>query len=217
MKLKKPLLAALGLVLCLGLTNVRADEKADDRVNLLDGKDLTKNFTTKGNWILHKDGVVELKPRPGEKGWERYGSYLWAKGEYKDFEADFEYKVASGGNSGFYFHVGKPESPVATGVEVQIYASHGKKPGEKLTDHDSGGIIPGIPPTANPSKPAGEWNRMQVTCKGKMLTVRLNDVVVNKISLDNDKIKSRPKTGAIGFQDHGLPLSLRNIHIRELK
>ena len=27
----------------------------------------------------------------------------------------------------------------------------------------------------------------------------------------------RPKTGSIGFQDHGLPISLRNIRIKELK
>ena len=30
-----------------------------------------------------------------------------------DFEAEFEYKVEKGGNSGFYFHVGDKKSPVA--------------------------------------------------------------------------------------------------------
>ena len=208
-------LCAIGL-LALGGAGGLAQGK-DGWVDLLKGKDLQAHWTTTGNWMLGDDGVVELKPRPGETGWQRYDAYLWAKGEYADFEADFEYKVAKGGNSGFYLHVGKRESPVATGIEVQIYDSGSKPSGAKLTDHDSGGIIPGIPPTKNTAKPAGEWNRMQVTSKGNKLTVRLNGEVVNEVELDNEKIKSRPRTGAIGFQDHGLPLWLKNIRIRELK
>src|SRR5262249_42871300 len=97
-------------------------------VNLLAGGDLTKNWTTKGNWKLGTDGVVTLTPRPGESGWQRYDAYLWSQKQYKDFEANFDYKVAKGGNSGFYFHVGDLKSPVAKGIEVQIYDSYGKDP-----------------------------------------------------------------------------------------
>jgi hypothetical protein len=186
-------------------------------VNLLAGKDLSEHWTTKGNWKLGSDGVVALEPRPGEKGWQRYDAYLWAKQQYRDFEADFEYKVAKGGNSGFYFHVGDLKDPVARGIEVQIYDSGSKPKDAKLTDHDSGGIIPGIPPTKNTAKPAGEWNRMQVKVQGNRVTVMLNGEVVNDVPLDHAKIKDRPPTGYIGFQDHGLPLWLRNIRVRELK
>jgi 3-keto-disaccharide hydrolase len=206
-------LLALAVVLLAG--GARADDK-DGWTNLLEG-DLARHWTTKGNWSLDKDGVVKLEPRPGEKGWQRYDAYLWAKNQYADFEVDFEYKVAKGGNSGFYFHVGKVESPVATGIEVQIYDSGGKAPGAKLTDHDSGGVIPGVPPTRNTAKPAGEWNRFQITSKGSKVTIRLNGEVVNEVDLDSAKLKDRPKTGALGFQDHGLPLWLRNIRVRELK
>ena len=185
-------------------------------VNLLEGKDLTKNFTTKGNWILGTDGVVALEPRPGEKGWQRYDAYLWAKNQYKDFECEFEYKVLKGGNSGFYFHVGDLKSPVAKGIEVQIYDSGSKAKDAKLSDHDSGGIIPGIPPTKNAAKPAGEWNKMLVTVKGNNVKVELNGVLVNDVPLDYKTIKDRPATGYIGFQDHGLPMWLRNIKVREL-
>ncbi|MCC6418600.1 MAG: DUF1080 domain-containing protein [Gemmataceae bacterium] len=185
-------------------------------VDLLKGGDLKQNWTTTGNWKLGKGDVVALEPRPGEKGWQRYDAYLWLNKPYRDFEADFEYKVAKGGNSGFYFHVGDKKSPVATGIEVQLYDSASKKPGAKLNDHDSGGIIPGLPPTKNAAKPAGEWNRMQVTSKGNAVTVKLNGEVVNEVRLDNPRLKNRPPTGYIGFQDHGLPLWLRNIRIREL-
>jgi hypothetical protein len=200
-----------GLFLAASLGRAAAEDGED-----LLGKDLTKNWTTTGNWILGEDGVVTLKPRPGESGWTRYDAYLWLKGEYQDFEIDFEYKVEKKGNSGFYFHVGDVKDPVATGIEVQIYDSHGKAANAKLTDHDSGGIIPGLPPTKNTAKPAGEWNRFVITVKGDKATVQLNGETVNEVDLKSDKLKNRPAKGAIGFQDHGLPLSLRNIRIKKL-
>jgi hypothetical protein len=180
----------------------------------LKGGDLKEHLFTTGNWKLDKDGVVALVPRPGEKGWTRYDAYLWLKKKYKDFEADFEYKVEKNGNSGFYFHVSDLKEPVKHGIEVQIYDSYGRK--GKLNDHDSGGIIPGVPPTKRAAKPAGEWNRMQVTCKGKTVTVILNGEKVNEVQLDQGALKTREPSGYVGFQDHGLPLWLRNIKIREL-
>jgi 3-keto-disaccharide hydrolase len=202
------------LLLAIGFAEGRGQKQAAG-VDLLKGGDLTQNWTTTGNWKLDKEGVVALVPRKGESGWTRYSAYLWLKNKkYKDFEADFEYKVAKGGNSGFYFHVGDMKDPVAKGIEVQIYDSYGKT--GKFSDHDSGGIIPGFPPTKRAAKPAGEWNRMQVTCKGNKVTVLLNGETVNEVSLDSKQLKSRPPTGYIGFQDHGLPLWLRKIHIREL-
>jgi uncharacterized protein (DUF427 family) len=74
-----------------------------------------------------------------------------------------------------------------------------------------------VPPAKNTAKPAGEWNRMQVSVKGNKVTVRLNGEVVNEVSLDQGALKTRPPTGYIGFQDHGLPLWLRNIRVREFK
>ena len=56
---------------------------------IYDGKDLSKIKTT-GNWKIQKDGSLYLEPRPGEKGWTRYGSYLWLKEDYADFVFDFE-------------------------------------------------------------------------------------------------------------------------------
>ena len=197
------------------IVQVNAGEKSA-WVNLLEGKDLDKHCFTKGSWVLESDGVVALKPRKGESGWQRYDAYLWAKNQYKDFECEFEYKLEKGGNSGFYFHVGDLKSPVAKGIEVQIYDSGDKKKGAKLTDHDSGGIIPGIPPTKNASKKFGEWNKMRVTVKGNNVKVELNGEVVNDVPLDSKSIKDRPSTGYIGFQDHGLPMWLRDIKVRAL-
>ncbi len=185
-------------------------------IDLLEGNDLSKHWTTTGNWTIDSDGVVKLTPRPGEKGWSRFDAYLWLKKEYQDFEIQFEYKVEKGGNSGFYFRVADRASPVAKGIEVQIYDSGSKPADAKLTDHDSGGIIPGIPPTKNAAKPAGQWNHFHIIHKGDKLTVKLNGELVNEIDISQTRLKDRPAKGFIGFQDHALPLWLRNIRIREL-
>jgi hypothetical protein len=213
------MLSVAAFVALLGLNSPRTEAAEPDKdgwVTLLKGTDFSENWTTKGNWKPGTDEDVQLEPRPGESGWQRYDAYLWSKEQYKDFEIDIEFKVAKGSNSGFYFHVGDLKEPVATGVEVQIYDSHSKGPDGALNDHDCGGIIPGVPPTKNAAKPPGEWNRFLITSQGDKVIVKLNGEAVNEVDLSKGALGSRPKSGYIGFQDHGLPLSVRNIRIRKL-
>ncbi|HEX6985211.1 MAG TPA: DUF1080 domain-containing protein [Planctomycetaceae bacterium] len=199
----------------LSPTTSSGDDSSEGWTDLLAGG-LAKHWTTAGNWSMNDDGVVTLVPRPGETGWQRYDAYLWSKETYDDFEIDFEYRVEEKGNSGFYFNVGDKSDPVAKGIEVQIYDAPAEADA-KLTDHDSGGVIPGVPPTAAAAKPAGEWNRFRITVRGDTLTVRLNDRTVNEVELKkHPRLKERPDRGFIGFQDHGLPLALRNIRVRRL-
>lgn len=208
---------ALGVFVTLALVG---SAPAQEWTTLLGpGMKLEDHWVTKGNWQFDpKDGVVHLVPRKGEVDWKRYNMYLWSKKrDYTDFEIQFEYKTELKGNSGFYFHVGDVDTPVSNGTEVQIYDSASRAPGSKLNDHDSGGIIPGIPPTKNAARPTGEWNKFHITVKGKMLKVVLNDEVVNEVPLGQGRLVGRPTTGAIGFQDHGLPVWFRDIKIRELK
>ncbi len=213
------LLTAIVVTATISSSFIQAEDKLEEGwVDLSPKKELAPHWTTTGNWVIDDEGAVTLTPRKGESGWQRYDAYLWlADGEFQDFEIQFDYKVQKGGNSGFYFHAGDKKEPVSTGIEVQIYDSGSKPKDAKLTDHDSGGIIPGLPPTKNTAKPAGEWNRFHITVKSGHLTVKLNDEVVNELDLGaNAQLKTRPKTGYIGFQDHGLPLSLKNLKIRKL-
>ena len=209
------LVAGVIIAATLSTADCRGGDDQEGWTDLLAGNDLTQHWTTKGNWKIGNDGVVTLQPRPGEQGWARFDAYLWSKRTYDNFEIDFEYQVEKGGNSGFYFNVGDKGSPVEKGIEVQIFDAP-DKPDAKLTDHDSGGIIPGIPPTKAAAKSAGEWNRFRITVQGDKVTVKLNDQVVNEVDL-SQRLQDRPKSGSIGFQDHALPLKLRKIRARELK
>lgn len=176
---------------------------------------LDEHWTTTGNWSL-ADGVATLTPREGEEGWWRWSSYLWSKHVYGDFDIQFEYKLNHGGNSGFYLRVGDVDDPVNQGVEVQLYATDPDKSRETLSDHDAGGIIPGLKPHRNASKPAGEWNQMTVSHFDNKIVVTLNGQTVNAHDLaPGGQLSKRPRVGQIGFQDHALPISLRNIRVRQ--
>ena len=183
-------------------------------VTLYNGKDLT-GWQTTGNWLPQKDGSLLIKPRKGEKGWQRYSAYLWSKKKYKDFVLHVEYKYPPKGNSGVHFRVGDLKNPVNTGIEAQVLDSYGKK---KMGHHDHGGIIRTVGASKNMSKKAGEWNTMILTCKGYHLKVQLNGEQIVDIHLDKTPMKDRPLEGYIGLQDHGEPnnLHFRNIKIKEL-
>ena len=173
-------------------------------------------WSTTGNWLVEKDGVLAIRPRKGEKGWQRYGAYLWSERQYADFILDLEYAYPEGGNSGVYFRVADRANPVNTGIEAQILDSS-KKEGA-MTPHDHGGIISTVGASRNMSRKPGEWNRMIVTVRGPHLTVDLNGANIVDTQLDESAVKDRPAQGYIGLQDHGEPndLRFRRIWLKEL-
>ena len=179
---------------------------------LFNGKDLA-GWTTKGNWFVKEGGILRIEPRPGETGWKRFDAYLWSEKPYGDFALDLEFKIPPKGNSGVFVRVKDRADPVATGIEVQISDVHGKK---KVGAHDCGGVIGTVGPTKNMARPAGQWNRMVVTCQGKRLKVDLNGEQVVDVDLSETGRKDRPMKGYLGLQDHGLPLEFRNIRIKTL-
>lgn len=184
-------------------------------VTIFDGKDLSK-IKTEGNWKIQKDGSLYLEPRPGEKGWSRYGSYLWLKDDYQDFVVDFEFKHPKGGNSGLYFRIYDESDASAHGFEVQILDCFGK---EKLGQHDLGGVIQTAGPLVNASKKPGEWNRMIVTLKAGKLTVLLNGQKVQDgldLAAKKPEGKKLADKGKIAIQDHGQPFWVRNIKVKKL-
>ena len=73
----------LFLTVFLGLPSL-AFSAEKEWIKLYNGRDLT-GWQTTGNWLPQKDGSLLIQPRPGEKGWQRYGAYLWTSKMYKDF------------------------------------------------------------------------------------------------------------------------------------
>lgn len=213
MKTLKPILLIFAVL--FAITSAHGEEqseKEDGFKPMFDGETLD-GWKTTGNWVVQNDGVVTLIPRPGETGWQRFDAYLMTKRKYKDFILDLEFKIEKEGNSGVFLRVKDPLNPVETGMEVQILDTHGKEdPGH----HDCGGVIRTAAPSKNMAKPASEWNRYIITCKGHHLKVVLNGEKIIDLQLDKSAMKDRPLEGHIGFQDEAKRVWYRNVKIKEL-
>ncbi|MCL6519477.1 MAG: DUF1080 domain-containing protein [Armatimonadetes bacterium] len=189
---------------------------------LFDGKTL-KGWKATGDpkgWTVENGTIVNLA-----KG----GGYLASEKTYGNFQLELEFKLEKGVNSGVFFRWANLSDPVQTGIEIQLLDSYGVQNPSK---HDCGAIYDCLEPKKNACKPAGEWNNLLLTCKNNMILVDLNGERIIVMNLDkwttphknpdgtknkfNTAYKDMPRSGHIGFQDHGGKIWFRNIRIREL-
>ena len=182
-----------------------------DPVKLFNGTDLEgwelAESTASSGWKA-VDGVLVNDPvqKTGEKH-IAYGN-LRTKATFEDFNLKLEVNVPKGSNSGVYLR----------GIyEVQVMDSYGKE----LDSHNMGGLYSRITPSEAAEKPAGEWQKMDITLYKRYLTVKLN----GKTIIDNQPVKGitggaltsdQFSPGPILLQgDHG-KVSYRNIILRPI-
>jgi hypothetical protein len=205
-------------VLCSGCllftlpTVARASERNDQGfVPLFNGRDLS-GWQTTGNWSFGTDGVVTLKPTYRRlRLFPDYKSFLWTETTYDDFVLDLEFKVAENGNSGVFLR----SSSSRNYIQAQIRDSHGKQ--EPLAHDDCGAVVDVAAPSKNMAKPAGEWNRMIITCHGDRMQVELNGEQIINLDLSESQRTRSARSGRIGFENKNSPIAFRNVRIKELK
>jgi hypothetical protein len=133
------------------------------------------------------------------------GANLVTDQKFDDFKLQLEFRVPKGENSGVYLR-GR--------YELQIDDAAGLAP----SSHHLGGVYGFIAPSENVAKAAGEWQTMEITLVGRMLTLTLNGtaVICNReipgiTGGALDSAESEP--GPLLLQgDHG-PVEFRNIVI----
>ncbi len=199
-----------------------AEEKAQGWQLLFNGRDLT-------GWTCNNGKPIATKVEDGCLVPYKAGGYLIVhEKQFGDFKLKCDVKMGDAQcNSGVFFRVGDPKNPVYTGLEVQVEAGTG------TGMHDFGSIYDLVPPTKNSSKGPGEWNTVEITCKGPLVSVAVNGQQVARMNCDefSEKglrpdgskhkfgvaIKDLPRKGNIGFQDHGHPCWYKNVKVLELK
>ncbi len=193
------------------------------RIVLFDGRDTSRWQHTNGNpvkWDV-KDGVMTIKPHV--KG----GGSIQTKENFSDFRMHIEFNMPKlpdnvrgqgRGNSGVY---------IQKRYEVQILDSYGQEP---QANHCAG-IYKRKKPDVNACKKPGEWQSYDIVfhaarydgdqkVKNARITVLHNGIRVH----DNYEIPGKtgagkpegPEPGPILLQDHGNPVSFRNIWIQPL-
>ena len=184
--------------------------KYGEPIKLFNGKNLDgwelinpehKNGFRASNGELLNDPVQE------EGHHVRYGN-LRTKDVFEDFNLSLEVNVPSGNNSGIYLR----------GMyEIQVFDSYGKE----LDSHNMGAVYSRITPSAAAEKPAGEWQKVDITLCDRHINVVLN----GKTIINNQPVYGPTggaiiadvfKPGPIYLQgDHG-KVSYRNIVLKPI-
>ena len=206
----------------------------DEAVVLFDGSNTDHWEFREGAWVVEPDGTLscrmeEVKQKNGTTRMKGMG-YAWTKKEYDNFELTLSYKLSKGCNSGVFFRT-DPNNPVQAGFEIQLLddegfqASKGKKDPKNL----NGAFYDCHAAVAKPARPVGQWNQLKITCEGPNLKVAINGVLVNDVNIDDwdtpnmnpdgtankfkTALKELPRTGRIGFQNHGQVVWFKDVAI----
>jgi hypothetical protein len=219
-----------------------AQEKAAGWQLLFDGKTSagwrsvrSSGFPSNG-WEI-KDGLLSVTERGGEEGGNA-GDIITIR-KYANFELSVDFRITPGANSGILYFVdldlpaGHEGRGSNIGFEYQILddALHPDAKKGKDGDRTLASLYDMIPAAANkPVKPVGQWNTARVVVRGIHGEHWINSVKVVEYDrftpkfrsiVANSKFDVYPNFGAandgyIVLQDHGFPVSFRNIKIREL-
>nr|WP_321415100.1 DUF1080 domain-containing protein [uncultured Allomuricauda sp.] len=183
-------------------------------------------------WTL-EDGAMVLYPL--EKRPEGANYNLVTDDEFTDFVLTMDWKIAEGGNSGFFWGVKEGKEygqPFVTGPEIQVLDDERHPDAKNGEDRLAGSLYDIVPPSEKVVKPAGEWNSVELMINHKTNEghVILNGTKIVEFPLEGpewDKLIANSKfadwedfaafkTGKIGLQDHGNVVAFRNIKIKEL-
>lgn len=196
----------LALVLAFVIPTTLAHAAPKD---LFNGRDLGGWVVMHGGeWLVQDGAIIGRNGTNWTTNPEKSGSWLRTEKEYTDFVLELEFAINAKGNAGIFLRSGLEKNPAFTGHEMQILDDHGNEPKKYTT----GALYDVVAASKNMSKPANEWNKVRVTCKGKRIQINLNgeDIV--------DYQTDRLTRGYLGLQNHDAHavVKFRNIRITEL-
>jgi hypothetical protein len=219
------------LALLLVSPQVRADAE-EGFVSMFNGKDLTGWEGETEFWSV-RDGAITGESTP-EKPCDHQSFLIWRGGEPADFDLRLSYRLPTG-NSGIQFRsqprsvrdVAGYQADMAVGSDWTgaIYEVDGRagfvlRGQQCVADKDGKKTVTplGDPKELQKVVKDGDWNDYEIIARGPEITIKINGVVMSKLT-DLDA-KRAARRGAIAFQLHpGPPMTVqfKNIRIKEFK
>jgi alpha-3'-ketoglucosidase len=193
----------------------------------------TTAFPSKGWEIV--DGTLHcIGSGAGEAGGAGGGDIIYDK-KFSNFELSLEWKISEGGNSGIFILAQEiPDTAIYKSAPEMQILDNDKHPDALLGkdgNRKAGSLYDLLPANPQNTKPAGEWNQVDIICyQGTVVFKQNGENVVEfhlwtddwKNMVANSKFKNWPmfvnpaKEGYIGLQDHGNDVWFRNIKIKEM-
>ena len=162
---------------------------------------------------------------------------IWSKKSFDNFILDLEFKTAPGTNSGVIVYCSDLGNWIPNSVEIQIADDYSDKWAKMPTTWQCAAAFGHLAAKQQRVvKKPGEWNRMTITCKDKMITVALNEKVVTEMDMSlwtsakknpdgsdippwlSKPLAEVPTQGHVGLQGKhaGAPIYFRNVKVKEL-
>ena len=193
--------------------NERKAEESDT-VTLFNGKDLSNwTFFLRDNSVdpttvfTVEDGIISIKGDP-------FG-YMRTKEKYSDYILHVEWRwPVEPTNSGVFIHGQEPDAIWLKCIECQLM--HGNAgdlvcmSGADIKERTDKSTIVVRKMSESSEKPVGEWNTMEVTCRGNTIEVVVNGVLQNKAT------ESNISSGSICLQSEGKEIHFRNVYLTKL-
>lgn len=210
--------AALALT-CSAIDSLRAADgpvaaKPQAPSPLFNGRDLSGwekvGRKAAADWLV-EDGCIVC----------RGAGHTWLRTQrsFGDFNLRLEYQLSAGANSGVYVRVPADgnhhrvdSAAPPAGFEVQILDDCSPKYAG-LKDYQFSASIYDIA-GANPrnTKPAGQWNLLEIDCRGGCVRVFHNGVCVAQAdAAKNPALALRNTSGFLGLQSHNGQVKFRNV------
>ncbi len=193
---------------------------AEESVEIFNGRDLC-GWLVDGRKTFHKDGK-QVPIWTVEDGIivcaGRGGGFLRYDKKITDFVIHVEFRMSKGCNSGLGIRTVKYTGPRNTrpsiaGYEMQIVDDSGRKPSR----HSSGSLYRYVAPKHNATRPAGQWNTVEIECRGPKIRITLNGKTIHDLDQSKiEQIRNKPLSGYFCLQDHGKRIEFRNIRLKEL-
>jgi hypothetical protein len=217
---RKHLLIIITLVILIlsstGNISARVQKRKDNplKVMLFNGKDLSNwDFKLKDPSVSPSgvfkviNGVIQIKGEP-------FG-YMRTKESYSEYKLHVEWRwPAEATNSGVFVHAQLPDTIWLKCIECQLQAGNAGDfvcmNGADMNERTDKAKRSVKKAGASSEKPEGEWNIMEVLCKGNTIEVYVNGTLQNKATGIN------VSSGHICLQSEGKLVEFRNVWLEKL-